>query len=149
MAQFSTVVDTEHGAGFVKSPSRTIQLASRIVDLKFGRAVLRNATRVLAVSEPVTRFVGVLAGVKAEVFHNALRMEEWPVVAPNRALTGIAFLARLVGGKGREDFIDLAADLINEHGFDTLSVRILGDGPDLPVLKARIGSRGIEKFVSR
>ncbi|MEB0001334.1 glycosyltransferase family 4 protein [Cryobacterium sp. 10I1] len=142
------VIHTEHGAGFVKSPSRAIQLASRIVDLTFGRAVLRGATCVLAVSEPVIQFVDVLAGVKAEVFHNALRLEEWPVVVANRAPTGIAFLGRLVGGKGWEDFIDLAAELIDEKGFNNLSVHILGDGPDLPALKARIQSRGIDTFVS-
>lgn len=141
------VIHTEHGAGFVKSPSKLIQLASRTVDVTLGRTVLREASRVLAVSQPGVQFVAELAGVDASVFHNALRLEDWPDDHDDHSPTGIAYLGRLVGGKGWEDFVDVAAELILNRGFEELAVHILGDGPDFDSLRARIRSRGIEESV--
>ncbi|TFB91267.1 glycosyltransferase family 1 protein [Cryobacterium algoricola] len=141
------VIHTEHGAGYVRSPSRLIQIASRSIDWTFGRAVLRGATRVLAVSEPVGTFVSTLAGVPSSVFYNALRLEDWPRGETGGRPAGIAFLGRLVGGKGWEIFIDVAAELILNRGFEDLAVHILGDGPDQDAVRARILSRGIERSV--
>jgi glycosyltransferase involved in cell wall biosynthesis len=141
------VVHTEHGAGFVKSPSKVIQFFSRVVDLTLGRTVLRKATQVLAVSEPAARFVATLAGVDALIFPNALRLEDWPPSGEDHTPEGIAFLGRIVGGKGWEMFVDVAAELIQRRGFDNLVVHVLGDGPDTDALRARIKSKGIEASV--
>jgi glycosyltransferase involved in cell wall biosynthesis len=141
------VIHTEHGAGFVSSPSKFIRFASRVVDLTLGRTVLRKASQVLAVSEPGVRFVAELASVNAEVFYNALRLEDWPVAEDDHSPNSIAYLGRLVGGKGWEVFVDVAAELILRRGFGDLVVHVLGDGPDFESLRARILSCGIEKSV--
>ncbi|WP_134561792.1 MULTISPECIES: glycosyltransferase family 4 protein [Cryobacterium] len=138
------VIHTEHGAGFVRTPSRVIQLASRLVDLSVGRTVLRRAAAVLAVSAPVAEFVSALARRESVIFPNALRMEDWPAFADDAPPTGIAFIGRLVGGKGWEEFVDVAATLLTEPEFDGLQVHMLGDGPDRENLRTRIRSRGID-----
>ncbi|WP_166788264.1 MULTISPECIES: glycosyltransferase family 4 protein [unclassified Cryobacterium] len=141
------VIHTEHGAGFVKNPSNMIQMFSRLVDLTFGRFVLRGAAQVLAVSEQSAQFVSYLAGIDARVFPNALQMENWPRSGDSPTLNGIAFLGRLVPGKGWETVIDVAAELIKVRGFDDLVVHILGDGPDADAVIARVRLRGIEQSV--
>ena len=66
------VIHTEHGSGFVATPSPVIALGSRAVDLTAGRYVLRRAERVLAVSPQAAAFVKRLGGVDADVFYNEI-----------------------------------------------------------------------------
>jgi glycosyltransferase involved in cell wall biosynthesis len=141
-------IHTEHGAGFVKSPSLVIQAGSWLVDVTVGRWLLRRSDRVLAVSDEVARFVTRLSGLDARVFHNALQLEKWPPHASAPAPTGIAFLGRLVGGKGWEAFVDAAADLIKRRGLPSLAVHVMGDGPDRAALEARVHARGIADSVT-
>ncbi|WP_441791846.1 glycosyltransferase family 4 protein [Leifsonia sp. YAF41] len=137
------LIHTEHGAGFVQSPSPVIRLGSRIVDLTMGRVILKRATAVLAVSQPVAKFVFDLAKVPSVIFYNALQMENWPNAGSPQRPRSIVFLGRLVPGKGWETFVDVAASLIREWGHPELSVRILGDGPDAAAVKARVADAGI------
>jgi glycosyltransferase involved in cell wall biosynthesis len=141
------VIHTEHGAGFVNSPSFVIRVASRLVDLSMGRVVLGRANQVLAVSRPVADFVRRLANVDSIIFHNALQLDDWMPAGDRHSPAGIVYLGRIVGGKGWEEFVDLAADLIRNRGFGTLPVHILGDGPDFSALRDRIRSLGIEESV--
>ncbi|HEX2704478.1 MAG TPA: glycosyltransferase, partial [Candidatus Lustribacter sp.] len=66
------VVHTEHGAGFVRTGAPVVDLLARLVDLTMGRAVLRGATRVLAVSDAVADFVRHLAGRESVVVGNGV-----------------------------------------------------------------------------
>lgn len=141
------VIHTEHGAGYVRSPSKVIELGARVVDKTVGRLVLRRATTVLAVSSPVAQFVEGLAGVKSTIFHNALSLDDWTAGGDSSSPTNISFLGRLVPGKGWEDFIDVASLLIRERGYPRLRVHIFGDGPDMAALRTRVVREGIQENV--
>ena len=78
------VIHTEHGSGFVATPSPVIALGSRVVDLTAGRYVLRRAERVLAVSPQAAAFVKRLGGVDADVFYNAIAPSAYADRAPQR-----------------------------------------------------------------
>ncbi|MEB0292684.1 hypothetical protein QN351_19510, partial [Cryobacterium sp. 10C2] len=60
---------------------------------------------------------------------------------------GIAFLGRLVGGKGWETVIDVAVELITKRGFDDLVVHVLGDGPESELLRLYVQASGIASSV--
>lgn len=151
------VVHTEHGSGFVRGVSPLIALASRMVDLTLGRFVLRSATAVLAVSESVAAFVARLSGVRAEVFHNAIDVDEWrgtapespsiSLPAPDRTdVSRFVFLGRVVPGKGWDALLR-AAEILRDRGM-RFAVDILGDGVDLPRLQVAIRDRGLSELVT-
>lgn len=135
------LIHTEHGSDHVASDSPLIRAASRLVDFTLGRAVLRNADRVLGVSESVTHFVRRLAGVNAEVFHNAVDAVpgEGPIPGSSESASRpahLVFVGRLVAGKGWRDFLEVVASLRSDH--PELTAEILGDGADMTQLRARI-----------
>ncbi|MEB0201769.1 glycosyltransferase family 4 protein [Cryobacterium sp. 5I3] len=141
------IIHTEHGAGFVRVRSASIQFFARLVDLTLGRRALRRADRVLAVSAQSAQFVTRLSGVDSTVFPNALQLEFWPPTQKTQPPNGIAFLGRLVGGKGWETVIDVAVELITKRGFDDLVVHVLGDGPESELLRLYVQASGIASSV--
>lgn len=128
------VIHTEHGSDHVASPSPVIAWGSRVVDWTLGRWALRSAAAVVGVSEEVVAFVRRLAGVDAEVFHNAIEPPDSVAVAPRRHAV---FVGRMVPGKGWEDFLTALRDQP-----DDVTAELLGDGPDLPELRARAAAMG-------
>lgn len=134
------VVHTEHGSAFVRGVSAPIAIASRLVDLTLGRWMLRRSDMVLAVSDGVAAFVRRLAGVDARVFHNAVDLTVWrdTARAPRAA---IAFVGRLVPGKGWPEFLEVA-ERLGEHGV-AATAEIFGDGPGRADLAAALASRGL------
>lgn len=134
---------TEHGSGFVRGVSPVIAIASRMVDLTVGRATLRSATRVLAVSDSVATFVKRLAGVEAQVFYNAINLEEWQRSAETAPPTRFVFLGRLVPGKGWDALLAAFATL-DQQCPGLYSVDIVGDGPDRQKAIDDVRRRGLE-----
>lgn len=126
-AQGLPVTLTEHGSDHVRSSSRLISSAARIVDETFGRRALRRASLVVGVSEDVVEFVKRLAGVKAEVFYNAIELPE-PGPVPTPRPGRLVFIGRLVAGKGWQVFCE-AVTALRERGYDVSGV-MLGGGPD-------------------
>lgn len=142
------VVHTEHGSGFVVSSSPIIGFGSRIVDETVGRAVLRGADSVLGVSDRVADFVGRLSGRTARVFYNAIdEPDTAPSARQKSAEDGLrlAFVGRLVPGKGADLFIDTVADLTSRGV--AVEAEVLGDGPERAALAARVDSAGLTERV--
>ena len=139
-------VHTEHGSGFVKGVSPLIGLASRLVDVSMGRRVLRSSDRVLGVSEDVIKFVRRLGRVEAQVFYNAIDLEEWPISPIAVAGTRFAFLGRLVPGKGWDTLLEASSMLLAEVG-PTFTVDVIGGGPDAEAVERRVRELDLSEVV--
>jgi len=142
-------IHTEHGSDHVRSPSRIVEFASRMVDLTLGRHALRRATRVLAVSTDAAAFVKRLSGRDSELFANAIDLEDWSVPASARTAkpTRLVSVGRLVPGKGWDTFLDVVAqlqDTLRERGIEA---HVLGGGPDADRCRERVESLGIADLV--
>ena len=121
------VVHTEHGSDHVRGVPVLIRSISKVVDLTLGRYVLRQSTKVLAISAAAQKFVCDLARVDSTVFHNAIdtsHFEPRGTIIASR--TRIIFLGRLVDGKGWETVLAIGESLIKE--FAELEVHFVGDG---------------------
>jgi len=138
------VLHTEHGSDFVRGVSPLIGLASRVVDVTFGRRTMRAATSVLGVSEQVIAFVKRLSGVSGTVFYNAINLDGWerPDDA-HIALRRFVFVGRLVPGKGWDTLLSAAALLNADDTVAPFTVEILGDGPDMGTMKTQIEQHGL------
>lgn len=134
------VIHTEHGSGFVQSKSPIISLGSRIVDLTFGRYVLRHANRVLAVSEQAAAFAHRLSKRPVEVFYNAITPSEPLVEHPDRP-THLVFVGRVVEGKGWDAFLDAIAQL-RTRGRE-VDGELLGGGAQLEEARRRVNELGL------
>lgn len=138
------VVHTEHGGGYVATSSRAVEAAAKAVDLTMGRAVLRGATRVLAVSRASCDFVQRLAGVPATQFNNGVDLARWlpdadaPAPAGERALV---FVGRLVAEKGWRTFLDVAR-AARDAGFAGPIV-LLGDGAEIDQARQTAADLGL------
>ncbi|TFD61353.1 glycosyltransferase [Cryobacterium suzukii] len=143
------VLHTEHGSDFVRGVSPLIALASRAVDVTFGRHALRRASSVLGVSEEVVGFVGRLAGVHANLFYNAIKFtvssQPQPCAAARRHFV---FVGRLVPGKGWDRFLEAGALLAQDPHFAPFTLDVLGDGPDRAALLNQIGALGLESLAT-
>lgn len=143
---------TEHGAGFVVDTSPVIRFASRMVDLTIGRAGLRRADQVLAVSQPVVDFVRELADRPSEIIDNGIETSFFTPTAARPIPTELAewvgdrhrvvFLGRLLTGKGWSVLLDALAAL-DDTAAARLAVLIVGDGPDAPAIAERIRRNGL------
>jgi glycosyltransferase involved in cell wall biosynthesis len=134
-------VHVEHGADSVQGTRRGPVLAARLYDATLGRAVLRLAHTRIAVSAAAAAFVRRLGGVDATVVYRGLPRARLAAARPTpeaaRRAGGrplIAFVGRLMDGKGVHDLID-AVDRLDT---DVLCV-IVGDGPARGMWEARVG----------
>jgi glycosyltransferase involved in cell wall biosynthesis len=141
------LVHTEHGSAHVRGVSWLIGIGSRIVDVTMGRAILRRADAVLAVSEQVSAFVQRLAGVDSVLFYNAI---EAPTVAEPAPLEPhrFVFVGRIVPGKGWDDLLTASALLITREPERHFTVDILGSGPSMPDLTRLVARRGLRDIVT-
>ena len=139
------VIHTEHGSDHVKTGSRFVALASRLVDLTIGRWVLRKAERVLSVSDAAASFVWRLARRRASIFYNAVEPPKydpphWPNL-PKR----LVFVGRLVEGKGWETYLNCISAL-SHQGID-IQGEIFGDGPDLDKVVSKVARMQLNDIV--
>jgi glycosyltransferase involved in cell wall biosynthesis len=132
-------VHVEHGADYVQMTRRLPGLVARIYDETLGRFVLRRADARIAVSAAAARFVRRLARVDATVIYRGLPRERLAAAHPTadaKRLAGgrplIAFVGRLMDGKGVHDLID-AVDTLD----DDVRCVIVGDGPARAPWQAR------------
>jgi glycosyltransferase involved in cell wall biosynthesis len=132
-------VHVEHGSDYVQMTRRWPGLVARIYDETLGRLVLRLADDRIAVSAAAAGFVRRLAGVDATVIYRGLPRTRLAAARPTpdaERLSGgrpvIAFVGRLMDGKGVHDLID-AVDALDA---DVLCV-IVGDGPARAPWEAR------------
>jgi glycosyltransferase involved in cell wall biosynthesis len=137
---------TEHGSDHVRGVSWPIGVASRLVDRTLGRAILRSATVVLAVSEQVATFVRGLAGVPSVLFYNAIDAPGAPMSHAAPA-SDFVFVGRMVPGKGWDDLLEATRMLLDDEPGRPLRVELLGSGPDLPEVEARADRLGLTDVV--
>lgn len=135
---------TEHGSGHVVTGSPLVDRCARLVDWTAGRWAWRSATEVLAVSDEVAAFVRAQTGRGATVFGNGVDTARWRRARPARP--HLVFVGRLVPEKGWSTFLDIAADVLRRDPAATAS--LLGDGPDLPVVRARVDQLGLRDRIS-
>ncbi|GAB2465173.1 glycosyltransferase family 4 protein [Xylanimonas ulmi] len=134
---------TEHGSGHVVSESTLVHVASRVVDGTLGRWALRRASLVLGISRGATAFVDRLAGRRAVLFQNAVRLSAGASGGPHPER--IVFLGRMVGGKGWDTFLEVAGELRRRGvAFDAV---MLGDGPELEQARAEVARLALADVV--
>ena len=138
------VIHTEHGSGFVATPSAPIAVGSRVVDLSMGRSVLRHADRVLAVSPQAAAFAQRLGARHADVFYNAITPSQHTGPIEDRP-THLVFVGRMVAGKGWETFLDAVAAL-RSRGIAATG-EMIGDGAQLGAAHERCEALGLSEVV--
>lgn len=134
------VIHTEHGSGFVATKNPVIWLGSRLVDLTFGRYVLRAADQVLGVSESVTSFVRKISGRDAGIFYNAITPPDPDILRSDRP-SHLVFIGRMVPGKGWDTFID-AVGILKSEGYD-VDAELIGAGAQLDLARAKVAEAGL------
>lgn len=132
---------TEHGSNHVASPSPFVSTGALAVDKSLGRTALRRADRVLGVSEDVVDFVGRLSGREATLFYNAIELPEVSYTVEPRP-GHLAFVGRLVAGKGWDTFIDTVTEL-RTRGHDVVGT-LIGGGPDEPEARRRASGTAVD-----
>lgn len=131
-------IHTEHGSDFVRGVSSLVAVASKAVDWTMGRAVLRGAGRVLAISDASRSFVRRLANVDGHVFHNAIDADFFSAAAPQVPAhpTHLVYVGRVVAGKGWQRVVEVAEALKNPD----LQVHFIGDGAQRPLLEQAVAA---------
>lgn len=137
------VIHTEHGSGYVATPSPIIFLGSRTVDLSFGRYVLTHAEKVLGVSPQAAAFAQRLGAPQVDVFYNAItppQSSSHLAEAPGQP-NHLVFVGRMVPGKGWDTFLE-AVHMLRQQGYEVTG-ELLGDGADLEQARERIQELGL------
>jgi glycosyltransferase involved in cell wall biosynthesis len=139
----------EHGSDYVQMTRRWPGLAARVYDETLGRMVLKLADARIVVSAAAQQFARRLAGVDAIVVYRGLPRERLAAAHPTAEAARLgggrpvlAFVGRLMEGKGVHDLIDATDDLDE----DVLCV-VVGDGPARSGLEERAArTRHPERF---
>lgn len=141
-------VHVEHGSDFVQMSRRWAGAVARIYDETLGRLVLRRADVRIAVSAAAADFVRRLARVESVVIHRGLPMARLDAVVPAaeaERLSGgrpiVAYVGRLIDGKGVADLVDAVAGLPDE----VLCV-VVGDGPRRAELERQAARAHADRF---
>jgi glycosyltransferase involved in cell wall biosynthesis len=142
-------VHVEHGSDYVQMTRRFPGLVARVYDETLGRLTLKLADARIAVSSAASRFVARLAHREATVIYRGLPRDRLAAAHPSedaRALAAgrplIAFVGRLMDGKGVHDLID-AVDALDHD----VVCAIVGDGPARAPWTARAAAaRHPERF---
>jgi glycosyltransferase involved in cell wall biosynthesis len=139
----------EHGSDYVQMTRRWTGVLARAYDETLGRGVLRLADRRIVVSDAARTFVRRLASVDSTVVYRGLPRARLATAQPAPtapALAGgrplIAFVGRLMDGKGVHDLIDAVEALQAD-----VRCVIVGDGPARARWEEQArGSRCPERF---
>lgn len=139
-------VHVEHGSSPVQSGNAVVRAVANLVDRTIGRALLRSATEVIAVSESARQFVQQLAGRDAIVVHRGIDLPAGLRSDPVHPAPTLCFLGRLISGKGASDLITAVA-MLRATGL-TARLRICGDGPAKAALEQQIQALGLTAEVT-
>lgn len=138
VAKFARIplIHTEHGSDYVRSESRVVRGASKLVDTTIGKKVLRASSQILGVSEESCAFVHKLAGVEAKVFYNAILPSTTPKESIQFDPSHFVFVGRIVEGKGWREFLELIS-LLQKSG-EQISASILGGGAQFEEMQSSV-----------
>jgi glycosyltransferase involved in cell wall biosynthesis len=133
------LLHVEHGSDYVQLSGRIPRLAARIYDHTLGWLVLRRADGVVAISRAAADFVRELAGREVPVVHRGVHARRLQDVSADEQVLAwasgrpvVAFVGRLIDGKGVADLLGAFANL--HH--DGAVLCVVGDGPRRAELEA-------------
>lgn len=141
----------EHGSDFAKFNSRVKTKLGELYDFTFGRFILRYADSVIGNSQASADFVKKLSRrTNCQVIYRGANIEEIASIEPWRDLqekyqgkTIIAFIGRLIDGKGVRDLITTVAEL-KRNDIVTLTI---GDGPEKEHLEKLVSKYQLENQI--
>jgi glycosyltransferase involved in cell wall biosynthesis len=139
-------IHVEHGSSPVQSGNVVVRAVANMVDRTIGRALLRSATEVIAVSESARQFVRDLAGRDPIVVHRGIELPEGLRSNPVSDVPTLCFLGRLISGKGASDLIT-AVGMLRSAGL-AVRLRLCGDGPARALLEQQIRALGLTSEVT-
>lgn len=141
----------EHGSDFVHFHSPLKSCIGKLYDWVFGRAVLRQADKIVANSQASTLFVARLSGrndcqtiyrgVEIEKIINTSEQTEIRNRFPDQVVIG--YLGRLIDGKGVIHILEALNTLRNPR----LACVIIGSGPERAKLESYIKEHSLENSV--
>lgn len=132
----------EHGSDFAQFNGKIKTTLGKIYDWTLGRLILRHADAIVGNSQASADFVRKLSGRDdASVIYRGANIEAIAKCLPNQEIskkyhgkTIIAFIGRLIDGKGTHDLITALSQLQKE---DTVTL-IIGGGPEEARLKKMV-----------
>lgn len=141
----------EHGSDFAKFNGHVKTLLGQVYDKTVGYSILRSADRVIGNSYASADFVQKLSGrTDCQVIYRGANTEGIKDIQPNARLKKqyadkiiIAFIGRLIDGKGTHDLITAIARLQRK---DTITF-IIGGGPEEERLKKLVTTYGLENQI--
>lgn len=141
------VVHTERGAAHTVSSSWTVRVCGKIIDHTAGWLVCRFSNTVIGVSDAACAFARHLGAVNPVTVHNGIDADWWrlPNNRTDYGLFRIAFVGRLIYGKGVQDLFTAVAFLIAKSL--PFCVFVVGVGPYRTTLQKCAKEFGIAEAV--
>lgn len=131
-------IHIEHGSDFVKLNNRLFSFLAKVYDHTFGKMILFFSNANIANSEASAHFCQKLhKGKKCAVIYRGVEIEKIENAPENVALKKdnpdqiiIAFVGRLIDGKGVYDLLEALKDISEDY-----KLFIVGDGPQRKILE--------------
>lgn len=141
------IVHIEHNAGYMTHKNSFITLAARIYDSLIGKRVLKKATFLIAVSQSVKVFLLKTFGVirNIEVISGGIQTKDWIMSESLSDTKTFVYCGRLIREKGVSILLEAFEMLQNKY--PETSLKILGDGPEMGLLKRQVLEKKLEKRV--
>lgn len=123
----------EHGSSFVQSGNLLISTFARMYDKTFGKLVLKNANKVIAISEEAKSFIEKLCpNIHCHIIHRGFDTSTVDLIAEDsknpkkQNIVRLLYIGRLVRGKGVHVLFE-ALKNVQEKNWELF---IVGDGPE-------------------
>lgn len=141
----------EHGSDFAQFNGTLKTALGKLYDLTIGRIILLSADAIVGNSQASLQFVQQLSGrIDGEVIYRGANAKAIGTIEPNlevqKKYSGkirIAFIGRLIDGKGVHDLILSLAQLKRND----IVTFIIGDGPEESRLKHLVAEHALEDQV--
>lgn len=144
-------VHIEHGSDFAKFNGKLKTMLGEMYDLIFGRFILRQADQIIGNSKASADFVKKLSGrIDCHVIYRGANIEEIEKIELNNHIkekyqgkTIIAFIGRLIDGKGVYDLISAIVELKRND----IVTFLIGDGPETERLKKLVSKHQLNNQI--
>lgn len=143
------LIHIEHGSSPVQSKSALITHLSQMYDHTLGGIVIRNADRIIAISDEVSRFIKKRWNRSSLVIHRGFdpkTIDAIPVSSnfPKKpGVTRLMYIGRLISGKG----VDVLLDSLKSIASENWELYIIGDGPEMRTLQQAASVFDPEKII--
>lgn len=143
------LIHIEHGSSSVQSNSSLITFVSSFYDATVGKAVVRGANAVVAISDDVNHFLQKKWGVKSVTIMRGFDFEKISAIPVSQkydrssGMIRIMYIGRLISGKG-VDILLSALLKLSEKNWELL---IIGDGPTRKSLEGEVRQFTTNKII--